>query len=212
MTNIVIAANQQLEFIDQFLQNFNGDYQIILIDRGGDLLLKYPHYFNKTLAIIGDFDSFNKNNDNLQMFKNILFVKKNSIDYSDVEWAFKFYIIKNNNTKKNKNILINDGNRIDHLITNILLMNKYKFTMINKFNKLQIVCHKNNIYKNNYRYFSVYFLSKYFNYIKTNNLKYNITVNSFFLNTTKYISNEITSNKTSIFSLRKILIIQANDI
>lgn len=149
--DVAIFANGEFNYLnvlDRFL-NLD-DVFIIGVDGGCDFLIK--NNIKIDLAI-GDFDSINNKN----FIEKISNIKKNNMDYSDLEVAINYCI----NEKFNNVYMFGcTGKRSDHFMFNLRLLykifkNNLNGFIIDEFNVIKILMGKGSFYKENFEFFSI---------------------------------------------------------
>ncbi|CRX36912.1 / / Thiamine pyrophosphokinase / 397487:398104 Forward [Candidatus Hepatoplasma crinochetorum] len=179
------------------------------VEYGAKFLYKKRELKNR--YYISDFDSFKKFFKKKEQINNIVILPKER-DFVDTEEAIKYAIKLGYKNQQIEVFVDEDLGRKDHLfnIFNlarkyqiIIFGNKFKITPISKEQKIKI-------YKNNYKYISLFIFEK--TIIKTKSLKYDLNKKEFNLNqATNLISNEILKDSCYVEFSNKGLIIQAND-
>lgn len=150
---------------------------------------------------IGDFDSL----ENLDLLEDIKTIKLNKEkDFSDTSYALKHAYNHSDDV-----ILIGGvkGSRADHLIANILLLEKYKnLVIIDDTNKIfKLENGKYVIDKSRYDYVSIFPLEN--SVITLEGFKYNLNKESLKANDPLGLSNEIVYNKAVIEVHKGVLLV-----
>lgn len=194
MKAVIIAGGEKLT--EELANSIDEKNYLICVDKG----LNYAHECKlKPDLIIGDMDSVNL--DILLKYSNVEQVKfKPEKDFSDLELAIDIAIEKKFDEL---DIYSAIGSRIDHSMSNIMLICKYaeKRIEISLFaDGCEILFLKNrNEFKNlEYKYFSIVPISKILKKLTIQNAKYELTDRDVYLGDTLCVSNEPKAGKLLI--------------
>lgn len=190
---VLIVTGGQVDRL--FLKNTiekNNYSKIIGVDKGAQYLYNIGIIPD---LLIGDFDSSNKQCLEYYESKNIKIIKYSSDkDMTDTELAINHSI---NNNENNITIVGGFGNRIDHTLANILILEKYikdaSIKLIDKNNLIRILNGNNEmkIKKSNYDYISLISISNKVEGLTTKGLKYELNNKTLDRFTSLGVSNEI---------------------
>ncbi|MDY4788482.1 MAG: thiamine diphosphokinase [Bacilli bacterium] len=162
---------------------------------------------------IGDFDSLNDKEKDL-LFEVKKVIKMNAKkDSSDLECALEYLSLRHDIHHIYAFGFLY-GNRLDHLLTNIFLLYKYKMLNVLLLAKKSCIylLKKGNYYleKNGYKYISFYSLNRALINLKKG-FKYQVENDIISPVHLKYLSNEIILDKAYIENMDDIIVIQSND-
>lgn len=181
---------------------------VIAVDKG------LENAINRNLKVdvaIGDFDSLSDKN--ILSTINVVLELNEEKDESDFECALKY--IKNFDGIENVySIGFMFGNRIDHMLSNLLLMYKYcdlNINFIQEKSEIYLLnSGKYNLENKNHKYISFFSLDDV-NITLGDGFKYKVSNEIINKDHLKFISNEIIKDTAYIEISDKIIIIKSND-
>ena len=181
---------------------------VIAVDMGLKNALKRDI---KVDVAIGDFDSL-EDNGLLDKIETVIKFNEEKDD-SDFECALKYI----DSFYKNSEVEVLGflyGNRLDHLLNNILLL--YKYSNL----KIRFISEKTNLYllnkgehklvKNKFKYISFFALKKAIVQLK-NGFKYKVNNECIDIDSTKFISNEIVEEIAYLNVDNNLIVMECND-
>lgn len=211
---IVSGGFLPVKFLSDQIKVNNADADIIICaDSGADALFAaeiLPH------VLLGDFDSINTEVFDYFVHQGIKTVRFNTDkDVTDTHIAIKYAI----NQGADKIIILGAlGDRIDHTLSNIFLLESYihqaHCKIIDIKNRIELITDSaRRVYSNkNYKYISLIPVSKKVVGVTTDGFKYKLDNATLFRNDSFGISNEIIQTYGTV-SIKKglLAVIQAND-
>lgn len=211
---IVSGGYIPVNFLSYQLKNKYSDADMIICaDSGADVLFAAEIIPN---VLLGDFDSINPEIFDFFVQQGIKTVRFNTNkDVTDTHIAIKYAI----NQGADKIIILGAlGDRMDHTLSNVFLLESYLHLahckIINEKNKIELISDgaKKTFSNKHYKYISLIPISKKVVGVTTEGLKYKLTNATLHRNDSYGVSNEIIQSYGSIMLKKGILaVIQAND-
>lgn len=193
--NIIVVAPKVPKNIKDFIKE---DSVVYACDEAVSELVK--HHIHIDLAI-GDFDSLK----DTSILKNIKTIKlSKDKDDSDTHYAIRHAYDKTDNV-----ILVGglEGSRIDHLVANLLLLEKFPTLVIyndtNKISRLEEGMYK--IKKDKYTYLSLFPLLN--TKVSLSGTRYELKEHDLFMYDTIGLSNEIMQNECVLYVHEGVILI-----
>jgi len=211
---IVSGGFIPIDLLTYQIKNKNADADLIICaDSGADVLYTAEILPN---VLLGDFDSINKEVFDFFVQQGIKTVRFNTNkDVTDTHIAIKYAI---NQGAKKIIILGAVGDRVDHTLSNIFLLESYmhlaQCKIIDAKNKIELITDgTKKVYSNkHYKYISLIPISKKVVGVTTDGFKYQLTNATLHRNDSFGVSNEMIQTYGSV-AIRKglLAVIQAND-
>lgn len=211
---IVSGGFIPVDFLTYQIKNVNVDADLVICaDSGADALFSAEIMPN---VLLGDFDSINTEVFDYYVQQGVKTVRFNTNkDVTDTHIAIKYAI----NQGADKIIILGAlGDRIDHTLSNIFLLEAYLHLahckIIDGKNRIELINDgTKKVYSNkNYKYISLIPVSKKVVGVTTDGLKYKLSNATIHRNDSFGVSNEILQTYGTV-SIRKglLAVIQAND-
>ncbi len=157
---------------------------------------------------IGDFDSVSESEFNLikSYSKEIIRLNTDKNETDSEAALMHFRGLKNYTVKMYSDL----GNRLDHLLNNFRLLNKYDFILIDKFNEVRKLSFGTYDIENTHKYFSLFTLDR--SVISVRDAKYELDNVSFTYNDSYLTSNEFIDKPLRIEVLAgEVFIVLSNE-